>query len=315
MGEASKLLEGRGIVVTGAGRGLGRAYAIDAALAGAAVVVNDVDAGPAEAVAAEIAEAGGRALASVHDISDPAGAEALVALCVDSFGRLDGFVNNAGLYHETPIWEEDPARVRRVVEVNVLGAYNCTIFAARAMAPGSAIVNASSGGLFGFPTTAAYGTSKGGVLGLTYGAALDLDARGIRVNAISPKALTRLTEDALGRKSDPLGGDEAPLAEIEELPPEGVAPLVTFLLSDLAAGITGQFLRFDGRKLAVVPMAGFDEHPTEVAPSWDPAALAAAFDGPLREALQPFGVERRVPPRREAARGDAATAAADPAAG
>jgi NAD(P)-dependent dehydrogenase (short-subunit alcohol dehydrogenase family) len=305
MPEDAKLLHGRAVVVTGAGRGLGRAYAIDAAQAGAAVVVNDIDAGPAEGVAGEIREAGGRAEVSAHDISDPKGAEALVGACVDSFGRLDGFVNNAGLYHETPIWEEDPGRVRRVIEVNVLGAYNCTIFAARAMRDGGSIVNASSGGLFGFPTTATYGTSKGGVLGLTYGAALDLDARGIRVNAISPKALTRLTEDALGRKSDPLGGDEAPLAEIEELLPEGVAPLVTFLLSDLAAGIIGQFLRFDGRKLAVVPMAAFDEHPTEVAPSWDPAALSAAFDGPLREALQPFGVERRVPPRRQAAAVDA----------
>jgi NAD(P)-dependent dehydrogenase (short-subunit alcohol dehydrogenase family) len=298
---ANNLLAGRAIVITGAGRGLGRAYALDAARQGAGVVVNDVDAGPAEAVAAEIAEGGGRAVVSTDDISDPTGAEALVGTCVDSFGRLDGLVNNAGLYHETPIWEEDPGRVRRVIEVNVLGAYNCTIFAARAMGGGGSIVNACSGGLFGFPTTATYGTSKGGVLGLTYGAALDLDGRGIRVNAISPKALTRLTEDALGRKSDPLGGDEAPLAGIEELLPEGVAPLVTFLLSDLAAGITGQFLRFDGRKLAVVPMARFDEHPTEIAPSWDPAALSAAFDGPLREALQPFGVERRVPPRREGA--------------
>jgi NAD(P)-dependent dehydrogenase (short-subunit alcohol dehydrogenase family) len=297
--ESSKgLLEGRGVVVTGAGRGLGRAYAIDAARAGAAVVVNDVDPEPAEAVVAEIVALGGEARVSTHDVSDAAQAEALIATCVDAFGRLDGLVNNAGLYHEARIWEEDPARARRVVEVNLIGAMNCTIFAARAMAAGGSIVNASSGGMFGFPTTVTYGTTKGGVAALTYGAALDLEERGVRVNAISPKAFTRMTENALGRDAKPLGGDEAPLADIENRLPETIAPLTTFLLSDLAAGITGQFLRFDGQLLSVVPTVAFADHPHEYAEEgWTPAALSAAFDGPLSPALQPFGVERRVPPR------------------
>jgi hypothetical protein len=118
---------------------------------------------------------------------------------------------------------------------------------------------------------------------------------------VSPKAFTRLTENALGRHATPLGGAEAPLADIEQRLPETIAPLTTFLLSDLSAGITGQFLRFDGQRLAVVPTAAFHEHPSAWAERWDPAAISAAFDGPLREALQPYGVERRVPARAEAA--------------
>lgn len=291
------LLAGRAVVVTGAGRGLGRAYAIDAARQGASVIVNDVDAGPARAVAEEIVACGAQARVSTHDIAEFAACEALVGDCVDAFGALHGLVNNAGLYHEAAIWDEDPARARRVVEVNVLGTLHCMIAAAAVMKPGSSIVNASSGGLFGFPTTATYGTTKGAVAALTYGAALDLDERGIRVNAISPKALTRLTENALGRRGVPLGGDEAPLADIERRRPESISPLVTFLLSDLSAGITGQFLRFDGERIAVVPTVAFADQPSAAAAGWTPQSISAAFDGPLRDALQPFGVERRVPRR------------------
>jgi NAD(P)-dependent dehydrogenase (short-subunit alcohol dehydrogenase family) len=295
------LLQGRAVVVTGAGRGLGRAYALDAAGAGAAVLVNDVDADRASAVADEIADRGGRAIATDHDIADAAQAFGLIATCAEAFGRIDGLVNNAGLYHEAPLWAEEPDRVRRAVEVNVLGTTYCTIAAARAMRRGGAIVNASSGGLYGFPTTATYGTTKGAVTALTFAAALDLEERGIRVNAISPKALTRLTANALGRHSAPLGGDEAPLADIERRLPERIAPLVTYLLSDDSDGITGQFLRFDGERLAIVPTTGFADHPSVFREDWDPAAVAAAFAGPLRDALQPYGVERREPPVRRTA--------------
>jgi NAD(P)-dependent dehydrogenase (short-subunit alcohol dehydrogenase family) len=297
------LLQGRAVAITGAGRGLGRAYALDAAAHGAGVVVNDVDSGHAALVVDEIDEAGGVALASGHDISDPDQAQALIDACVERFGRIDGLVNNAGLYHETPLWDEDPARVRRVVEVNVLGTASCTIAAARAMGSGGSIVNASSGGLYGFPTAATYGMTKGAVAALTFAAALDLEERGIRVNAISPKALTRLTENALGRHSTPLGGAEAPLADIEQRLPERIAPLVTFLLSDLSAGISGQFLRFDGERIAVVPTTGFADHPSALAAAWDPHAIADAFAGELGSALQPYGVERRLPPVRRAAAG------------
>ncbi len=216
-------------------------------------------------------------------------------------GALDGLVNNAGLYHEALPWQEDPARVGRLVEVNVLGTLLCTQEAARAMRAqgrGGAIVTASSGGLFGFPTVATYAASKGAVASLTYAAALDLEAIGVRVNAISPMAITRMTQGALGRTLVPSGGGSAPLAGIDARTPERIAPLVTFLLGERAAGITGQFLRFDGERLSIVPQYAFDEHPHATRAGWDLDALAAAFDGPLAGELAPYGVERRLPPRR-----------------
>ncbi|MFJ7217856.1 SDR family NAD(P)-dependent oxidoreductase [Amycolatopsis sp. NPDC098790] len=289
------LLDGRAVVVTGAGRGLGRAYARDLAAHGARVVVNDVDADEAATVAAEI---GG--VASAHDVSDPEQVDALIATCVDAFGRLDGLVNNAGLYHEAVPWEENPEAIRRAVSVNVIGALLCQAAASKVMR-GGAIVNASSGGMFGFPAVSTYAATKGALAALTYSSALDLEAVGVRVNAISPMALTRMTENALGRTST--AGSGPPLAGIEDKPPEQIAPLVTFLLSDLAEGITGQFFRFDGHRLSIVTTNAFADHPSIVADDWNATALAAAFDGPFAEHLQAYGVERRRPGRLRCRRG------------
>jgi NAD(P)-dependent dehydrogenase (short-subunit alcohol dehydrogenase family) len=296
-------MAGRAVVVTGAGRGLGRAYALDAAAAGAAVVVNDVDAAETEAVVAQIRAARGRAVPAVADVSDPRQAASLVDTCVTTFGRLDGLVNNAGLYHESPPWEETPERMHRAVSVNVLGAMYCLSAAARTMRArgGGSIVNASSGGLFGFPTVSTYAATKGALLSLTWSAALDLAECGIRVNAVSPKAITRMTATALGRRLVPPGAGAAPLDGIADRTPERIAPLVTYLLSPLAEGITGQLFRFDGERICVVGSVAFDDHPGETRPGWDVAAVADAFDGPLGDHLQAFGVERRLPPRRAGA--------------
>ena len=218
---------------------------------------------------------------------------------MSAFGRLDGLVNNAGLYHEALPWEEHPAAMRRAVLVNVLGALQCqaAVSAVMRAGGGGAIVNASSGGMFGFPGVSTYAATKGALAALTYSSALDLESAGIRVNAISPMALTRMTANALGRDLAASTQDAPPLAGIDDKPPEAVAPLVTFLLSDLAEGITGQFLRFDGRRVSVVTTNAFADHPGASADHWTPQTLAAAFTGPLGAHLQPYGVERRHPPR------------------
>jgi NAD(P)-dependent dehydrogenase (short-subunit alcohol dehydrogenase family) len=263
-------LDGRAVVVTGAGRGLGRAFARHAAGAGAAVVVNDVDAGPARDTVAAIEADDGTAVASVGSVADPCYARSLIALCGRHFGRLDGLVNNAAVgYHALP-WEDDDAeRTRALVETNVLGPFHCGTAAAKVMcAQGSGvIVNVTSGSMIGQRGAAAYSASKGAVASMTYSWAGDLAPHGVRVNAVSPIAWTRLMA------ADPHGNPDAP-------PPDRVAPLVTYLLSDLSAGITGQVLRLaDGHLHAVRQPAII--RPVLYRETWTVEQIAAAVDGEL----------------------------------
>lgn len=222
-----------------------------------------------------------------------------MSACVSAHGRLDGLVNNAGLYHEAVPWAEEPEAIRRAVAVNVVGSLLCQSAASKIMRDqgGGAIVNASSGGMFGFPAVSTYAATKGALAALTYSSALDLESAGMRVNAISPMALTRMTHNALGRGLTPSTSDKAPLAGIEDKPPERIAPLVTFLLSELAEGITGQFFRFDGTRLSIVTTNAFADHPNVAAERWDLAAFGDALTGPLAGHRQLYGVERRLPPR------------------
>lgn len=290
-------LRGRAVLVTGAGRGLGRAYALDAADAGASVMVNDRDRDVAEAVAAEIAAAGGRAEVSDHSVDDPAAVTAMVDAAVAAFGALDGMVINAGLYHEAMPWEEDPQTVARDIGVNVLGGLYCVAAAARAMVPRrrGAIVIASSAGALGSRRIMTYAASKGALTALTASAALDLAEHGVRVNAIAPVALTRMTGNAIGRNIVAAGRSTALLAELDQRRPEAVAPLVSYLLSDDAAGVTGQFVRFDGQLLAVFPQTSLPDLPGLTAAGWTRDEIAAAFAGPLAGLLQRFGVELMAP--------------------
>jgi NAD(P)-dependent dehydrogenase (short-subunit alcohol dehydrogenase family) len=221
--------EGRVAIVTGAGRGIGRAYALLLASRGAGIVVNDLggsikgagaDGTVASAVAAEIEAAGGAALADEHDVASAEGAEALVAGALDRFGRLDILINNAGIMQWGGLPDVDAATVQRHLAVHVLGSFNTTRAAWPTMVDQQygRIVMTTSSGVFGLPKNLSYATAKGGVIGLTRSIATMSEALGIKVNLIAPAAMTRMA-----------GPDADENDTASPMAPSQVAPLVAFL--------------------------------------------------------------------------------------
>ena len=248
-------LSGRTAIVTGAGRGIGRATAIALSQMGANVVVNDLgaaldghgsDSAPAEAVAREIREAGGRAAASRDSVAEWESAGRIVQTALDAFGSIDILVNNAGLALAKPIWELDPELFERVCDSHVKGTFFCTRHAVPHMMEqrwGRIVNIVSRAGLIGIPANAAYGAGKGGVFGLTNVISRDLAPYGITVNAVNPSSTeTRMVTTAVEtfRKQ---GGDAAVRAENlmkAAQQPEDVAVLIASLCSEEAAAINGQ---------------------------------------------------------------------------
>jgi NAD(P)-dependent dehydrogenase (short-subunit alcohol dehydrogenase family) len=259
-------LEGLSAVVTGAGRGLGRAEALELARLGAAVVVNDfgqpgrdgsgqASAGPAEQVAAEIREAGGKALSHTGDVADFQQARELVGSAIAEFGKLDILVNNAGILRDRMVFSMSEDEWDSVIRVHLKGHFNTTRFAAahwreRSKAAGGPvygrIVNTSSeaflAGSAGQPN---YAAAKGGIVGLTTSTALALARYGVTANAICPRARTRMTEDVFA-------GFEQPAEGLDPLAPEHVAPLVGYLASPAAARVNGQLLVVHGGMVALI---------------------------------------------------------------
>lgn len=255
-------------IVTGSGRGIGRAVAMHLAAQGMQVVVNDIgarlgeqssDPSVAAAVAGEIHEAGGEAIWNTHSIATVEGAAQVAADAVAAFGRVDLLVNNAGLMRDVPFLDMSDADWDLVYEVNLKGTFACTRAAARIMTRhgGGRVVNMSSINALGvssrsatIPTRANYSAAKAGVLGLTWALATELASAGITCTAVFPTATTRLMEAARARRE--AAGEPVPEHARETRDPLSVAHLVGILARAEANRVNGRVFHIDGELVRVL---------------------------------------------------------------
>ena len=268
---------GRVAIVTGAGHGLGRAYALELARRGASVVVNDiavrVDGRTASrAVVDAIHGLGGTAVASEHSVADPEQAEAIVAAARSEFGRVDIVINNAGANHHTPFEQTDVALLQHHFALHVQGAYVITKAAYADMAPrghGRIVFVSSATGMFGRPGGVAYGTAKAGLIGLMNAVSLEGEEHGILANAVLPIAETNISERSRGEEVayDPeLSGEP-------RQDPRFVVPLVCYLASDACTSTHGIYSSVLGRYARVYVAVAAGWHPErDVPPSLEELA-------------------------------------------
>ncbi len=276
------MLDGKVAIVTGAGRGIGREEALLLAAEGAKVIVNDVggagEESPARQTVADIEAAGGTAAVNDNDISSWAGAEGAVAQAVDTWGQLDILVNNAGILRDKMSFSMSEDEWDAVIKVHLKGHFATSHFAAihwrnRSKAGedvyGRIINTSSESGLFGNAGQSNYGAAKAGIAMLTVILGRELERYGVTVNAISPRARTRMTEDLFGEMG------KAEEGQFDAFGPQNVAPLVAFLASPEAGDVNGQnFVVFGG---SVWVMEGWKPAGSLVRDhGWTPKELADA---------------------------------------
>ena len=240
------LLDGRGAVVTGGGRGIGRGHCLHLAAQGAGVVVNDIDGAEAAKVVDEITAAGGKAIANGDDIGSRDGAKALIGACADAFGGIHALVNNAGNVKDRSFLKMSDDDFMSVVRVHVHGTFMCSqeaAFRMRDQGTGGSIVNTVSAAHFGNFGQTNYAGSKGAIASMTYTWAGELARYGIRVNAISPAGTTRMSATAK------IGGKTVDLPFID---PALNGPFVAWLCSDDANWVTGQIFGSGADRVLIV---------------------------------------------------------------
>ncbi|MDA3626643.1 SDR family oxidoreductase [Saccharopolyspora sp. WRP15-2] len=292
---------GRVVIITGAGRGLGRAHALEFARQGAHVVVNDIGVGldgsggdeqPAQQVVAEIRAMGGQAEVHGADVSDWEQAQELVAFAVERFGRLDVLVNNAGVVRDRMFVNLSEAEWDQVIRVHLKGHAATMRHAAQHWRDRSKageqvqarVINTTSGaGLLGSVGQTNYAAAKAGIAALTINTAAELARYGVTVNAIAPSARTRMTEDVfadmMARPEDGFDG----------MAPENVSPLVAWLGSAESGDVTGRVFEVQGGELTVA--TGWDRGPSrDAGRRWQAGEIGAAVRELLAEAPEPAPV-------------------------
>ncbi|HEY1466673.1 MAG TPA: SDR family NAD(P)-dependent oxidoreductase [Acidimicrobiales bacterium] len=285
------LLDGRVAVVTGAGRGIGREFALALAEAGASVVVNDIGVGlrgdetgddPATDVCAEIEALGGRAVPAHDSVSDYDAAGRIIQTAVDTFGQIDILVNNAGIVRDRSLAKMGPDDFDAVIATHLKGTFNCTQHAVGPMkeAGYGRIINiTSSAGLRGNFGQTNYAAAKAGIMGMTFVWALELGRSGITANAMAPAGATRMTANLYQE------GEEPPAT----LDPSLNTPIVVYLASERAAAVNGQVF---GRSDWAFTLF---QHPKQIAwmsreGGWTAESVADQFDVMLGQHLQPVGM-------------------------
>jgi NAD(P)-dependent dehydrogenase (short-subunit alcohol dehydrogenase family) len=298
----SGICEGRVVVVTGAGRGIGREHALEFARQGARVVVNDLGvardgsgdaaATPAEMVVAEIHGAGGNAVANADDVADWDGAARLIATAVDTFGRLDVLVNNAGFLRDRMIATTSEAEWDAVIRVHLKGHFAptrhaCEHWRVRAKAGESAadisgrIINTSSGaGILGSVGQGTYSAAKAGIAALTLVEAAELGRYGVTANAIAPAARTRMTEAVF---ADRMG---VPTDGFDVNDPANISPLIVWLGSVQSAAVTGRLFEVEGGIISLAD--GWRHGPSrDKQARWEAAEIGPVVRDLIAEAVEP----------------------------
>lgn len=278
------ILDGKAAVVTGAGRGVGRAHCLQLAGAGARVVVNDIDRGEADKVVTAIRERGGEAVADDADISGTAGATAVVEACRQHFGAIDIMVANAGVVRDRTFLKMSEEEVRTVLDVHFFGTFFCLQQAALAMrdqGTGGALITTVSAAQFGNFGQANYAAAKGAIASLTYTLALELARYGIRVNGISPLATTRMSETYKG----PDGKE----VELPYYDPELNGAMLNYLCSDRGNYISGQIFGTGGERVVLLnhPRYGTGMY---MADGWTVDKIDSHFRTHLAPILEPIGL-------------------------
>ncbi|UYO41369.1 SDR family NAD(P)-dependent oxidoreductase [Rhodopseudomonas palustris] len=244
----AKALDGKVIIVTGAGRGIGREIALLAAREGAKVVVNDpgvasdgsgTDAAPAEQVVEEIKKEGGTAVANFETVAEAIPASKIVKQAVDTYGKLDGVVNNAGILRDAIFHRMSIDAFEQVIKVHLMGTFYVSHAAARLFREqesGSFVHFTSTSGLIGNFGQANYAAAKLGIVGLSKSIALDMQRFNVRSNCVSPFAWSRL----IGTIPTETEAEKARVARMQQMGPEKIAPLSVYLLGDAAKEVSGQ---------------------------------------------------------------------------